>query len=143
MKSYMASAENTQQEWFVIDAKDVVLGRLATKIASVLRGKHKPTYTPHADAGDFVVVVNADKVRLTGAKLDQKMYWWHTGHPGGIRGRSAREMLSHKPEDIITIAVRGMLPKNPLGRQMITKLKVHTTLPEHGYAAQQPKPLEM
>lgn len=142
MKSYMASAETTQREWFMVDAQGLVLGRLAARIASILRGKHKPTYTPHADAGDFVVVVNADKVRLTGAKLDQKMYWYHTGHPGGIRGRTARQMLGHKPEDVIYAAVKGMLPKNPLGRQLITKLKVHTTLPEHGYAAQQPKPLD-
>ena len=142
MKSYMATPQTVNPEWFVVDAEGMTVGRLATQIATVLRGKHKPTYTPHVDTGDFVVVVNADKVRFTGNKLDQKMYWWHTGHPGGIRGRTAREMLERQPEEILTAAVRGMLPKNPLGRKMLSKMKVYAAA-EHPHEAQQPTPLEM
>ncbi len=142
MKSYMATPQTVNPDWFMVDAEDLIVGRLAVKNATVLRGKHKPTYTPHVDTGDFVVVVNADKVRFTGNKLDQKMYWWHTGHPGGIRGRTAKEMLERKPEDVLIAAVRGMLPKNSLGRKMLSKLKVYAK-PGHPHEAQQPKPLEM
>ncbi|TAL18442.1 50S ribosomal protein L13 [bacterium] len=142
MKSYMATPQTVNPEWFVVDVEGLPVGRIASKIASVLRGKHKPTYTPHTDAGDFVVVVNAEKIRLTGSKLDQKMYYWHTGYPGGIRGRSAREMLALKPEEVISIAVKGMLPKNPLGRKMFGKLKVYSGA-EHPHAAQQPRPLDV
>ncbi|MBE0618670.1 MAG: 50S ribosomal protein L13 [Proteobacteria bacterium] len=140
MKSFMATAQTIEKEWFVVDAQGATLGRLATQVASILRGKHKPTYTPHADAGDFVVVVNADKVHLTGRKMDQKMYYWHTGYPGGIKGRTARQMLGRKPEEVFRRAVKGMLPKNNLGRQMMSKLKIYAS-PEHPHQAQQPKPL--
>lgn len=142
MKSYMATPETAQREWFVVDAEGKTLGRLASKIAMILRGKNKPTFTPHVDMGDFVVVVNADKVHLTGRKLDQKMYWWHTGYPGGIKGRSARKMLERNPEHLITAAVKGMLPKTVLGRGMLKKLKVYAQ-PEHPHEAQQPKALEV
>lgn len=140
MKSFMATAQTIEKEWFVVDARGATLGRLATQVASILRGKHKPTYTPHADAGDFVVVVNADKVHLTGRKMDQKMYYWYTGYPGGIKGRTARQMLDRKPEEVLRRAVKGMLPKNNLGRRMITKLKIYAS-PEHPHQAQQPKQL--
>lgn len=141
MKSYMATAETTTPEWFVVNAQGKTLGRLSTRIADVLRGKHKPTFTPHVDTGDFVVVVNAEKIHLTGNKLDQKMYWWHTGHPGGIRGRNARQQLERKPEEVIKAAVRGMLPKNRLGRKLIGKLKVYVGA-EHPHEAQMPKTLD-
>jgi len=140
MKSFMATAQTLDKEWFVVDAQGAVLGRLATQVASILRGKHKPTYTPHADAGDFVVVVNADKVRLTGRKMDQKMYYWYSGYPGGIKGRTARQMLDRKPEEVLRRAVKGMLPKNNLGRKMMSKLKIYAS-PEHPHQSQQPKPL--
>ena len=141
MKSYMATAETTSHEWFVVNAQGETLGRLATRIADVLRGKHKPTFTPHVDTGDFVVVVNAEKIHMTGNKLDQKMYWWHTGHSGGIRGRNARQQLEKKPEEVIKAAVRGMLPKNRLGRKLIGKLKVYAGA-EHPHEAQMPKTLD-
>jgi large subunit ribosomal protein L13 len=142
MKSYLATPQTVSREWFVVDAQGQTLGRLASRLAMVLRGKHKPTYTPHVDTGDFIVVVNADKVRLTGRKIDQKMYWWHSGYPGGIRGRSAREMLRTKPEEVLRAAVKGMLPKNILGSHMLGKLKLYASA-DHPHAAQQPKPLEM
>ncbi|HKQ71996.1 MAG TPA: 50S ribosomal protein L13 [Polyangiaceae bacterium] len=125
--------------WWVVDAADKPLGRLASEIAAVLRGKHKPIYTPHVDTGDFVVVVNAAKVKLTGQKLDQKHYYHHSGSPGGIRSESYRHLLVRKPEFAIEKAVKGMLPKNVLGRELITKLKVYNT-PDHPHTAQQPKP---
>jgi large subunit ribosomal protein L13 len=142
MKTYMATPENVEKEWFVVDAQGLTLGRLASRIADVLRGKHKPTFTPHTDAGDFVVVVNCGKVRLTGRKMDQKMYYWHSEHPGGIKGRTARQMLDRKPQEVLFRAVKGMLPKNVLGRHMISKLKLYAT-PEHPHQAQQPKPLDL
>jgi len=142
MKSYMATPQTAEREWFVVDAEGQTLGRLASRIATILRGKHKPTYTPHVDTGDFVVVVNAEKVRLTGNKLDQKMYWRHSGYPGGIKGRTARQMLERKPEDVLRLAVKGMLPKNILGRNMLRKLKIYAG-PEHPHQAQQPRPLEL
>lgn len=137
MKTYVAKPEDFNRDWYVVDASDQVLGRLATQIAMRLRGKHKPIYTPHVDTGDFVIVINADKVKLTGRKVDQKMYWRHSGYPGGIRGVSARRMLETKPEELIRQAVRGMLPKNRLGRKLLKKLKVYTGT-EHPHQAQQP-----
>jgi len=126
--------------WYVVDATDKPLGRLASEIARVLRGKHKPTFTPHVDTGDFVIVVNAGKVRLTGQKLDKKFYYRHSGIPGGFKAEAYRHVLERKPELPIEKAVKGMLPKNVLGRQMLTKLKVYAT-PDHPHAAQQPKVL--
>lgn len=131
-----------QRDWFVVDLEDQILGRAVTKIASVLRGKHKPTYTPNVDMGDFVVVVNADKVRLTGGKWKQKKYRRHSHYPGGLRERTAEEQLARAPEEIIRDAVWGMLPKGRLGRRIIKKLKVYAG-PEHEHAAQTPRPLEL
>jgi large subunit ribosomal protein L13 len=128
-----------QRAWWVVDAAEKPLGRLASEIAAVLRGKHKATFTPHVDTGDFVVVVNCAKVKLTGQKLDKKHYYHHSGSPGGIRKESYRHLLERKPEFAIEKAVKGMLPKNVLGRQILTKLKVYPT-PDHPHAAQQPKP---
>jgi len=128
-----------QRGWWVVDASEKPLGRLASEIAAILRGKHKPTFTPHVDTGDFVVVVNCAKVKLTGQKLDKKHYYHHSGSPGGIRKESYRHLLVRKPEFAIEKAVKGMLPHNVLGRQILTKLKVYTT-PDHPHAAQQPKP---
>jgi large subunit ribosomal protein L13 len=142
MKTFMATPDTVEKEWFLVNAQGVTLGRLASRIAMVLRGKHKPTYTPHEDAGDFVIVVNADKVHLTGRKLDQKMYYWYSGYPGGLKGRTARQMLARKPEEVLYRAVKGMLPKNVLGRHMLRKLKIYGK-PEHPHQAQQPKPLEL
>ncbi len=142
MKTYQQKPSEVQRQWFVVDARGKVLGRLASRIASVLRGKHKPTFTPHVDGGDFVVVVNAEKVRLTGRKLQEKVYYWHTGYPGGIKSATAAQMLERKPEWVIRKAVQRMLPKNPLGRRMLKKLKVYRG-PEHPHAAQQPAPLDL
>jgi len=125
-----------------VDAEDQVLGRLATRVADLLRGKHKARFTPHVDTGDFVVVVNAEKIKLTGHKLDQKKYYRHSGYPGGIKTRTARELLAKKPEDMIKLAVKGMLPKNRLNRRILTKLKIYAG-PDHPHAAQQPKKLEL
>lgn len=130
----------SQRQWYVIDARGQVLGRMATEIAKVLRGKHKPCYMPHQDAGDFVIVVNARDIKLTGAKLDQKIYYRHTDYPGGIRERSAAEMLDDKAEEIVMLAVKGMLPKNRLSRKLVTKLKIYPG-PEHPHDAQKPQPL--
>lgn len=132
----------SQRRWYIVDAHGKVLGRMATQIAKVLRGKHKPIFTPNQDAGDFVVVINARAVKLTGAKLEKKVYFRHTDYPGGIRERSAAEMLQEKPEDIIKLAVKGMLPKNRLSRKLVTKLKVYAG-PEHPHEAQKPQPLEI
>ena len=137
MKTYVAKPEDFKRDWYVVDASDQVLGRLATQIAMRLRGKHKPIFTPHVDTGDFIIVINADKVQLTGRKTDQKMYWRHSGYPGGIRGVSAKRMLETKPEELIRHAVRGMLPKNRLGRKLLKKLKVYSGA-EHPHQAQQP-----
>ena len=142
MKTYQQKPSEVQRQWFVVDAQGKVLGRLASRIAAILRGKHKPTFTPHVDGGDFVVVVNAEKVRLTGRKLQEKVYYWHTGYPGGIKSATAAQMLERKPEWVIQKAVQRMLPKNPLGRRMLRKLKVYRG-PEHPHAAQRPKPLEL
>lgn len=142
MRTYSTKPEDIKREWFVIDATGMTLGRLATQIATVLKGKHKPIYSPHMDTGDFVVVINAHKVRVTGRKLDQKFYYRHSGYPGGLKEISLRDQLDRHPDRVIRFAVRGMLPKNRLGRQMIKKLKVYAT-PGHPHEAQQPKPLTM
>ncbi len=142
MKTYFPKEEEIKKEWFVVNADGATLGRLAAQVASILRGKTKPTYTPHTDVGDFVVVVNAEKIRLTGNKLSQKMYSRHTGYPGGIILTPAKTMLQKKPEDLITIAVKGMLPKTSLGRQMLKKLKVYKG-GAHPHKAQMPKELEL
>jgi large subunit ribosomal protein L13 len=141
-KTFVATKASAQANrvWFVVDAAGKPLGRLASEIARVLRGKHKPTFTPHEDAGDFVVVVNADKIRLTGNKLDKKFYYSHSGIPGGFAAESYRHLLQRDPTFPIEKAVKGMLPKNVLGRQMLTKLKVYAT-PDHPHAAQKPQPL--
>jgi large subunit ribosomal protein L13 len=135
-------AEDVERSWHVVDANGLVLGRLASQVASVLRGKTKPTYTPHVDDGDFVIVVNAEKVRLTGRKLEQKTYHRHTGYPGGIRSVTAGRLLETHPERVIENAVGGMLPSGRLGRRMLRKLKVYAG-PDHPHAAQQPQPLEI
>lgn len=129
-----------QRQWFIIDAQGMVLGRMASEIAKILRGKNKPIFTPNADAGDFVIVVNARGIRLTGKKLEKKIYYRHTDYPGGIRERSAAKMLAEKPEDVIRLAVKGMMPKNRLSRKLVTKLKVYAG-PEHPHDAQKPQPL--
>ena len=140
MKSYMASPSTIERQWYVVDATGHTLGRLTSEIAKVLRGKNKPTYTPHMDTGDYVVVVNADKIKVTGKKLDQKIYYHHSDYVGGMKETTLREKMAKKPEDVIYLAVKGMLPKGPLGRQMIKKLHVYAG-PEHQQAAQQPKEL--
>lgn len=142
MKSFMAKANEVERKWYIIDAEDKVLGRLATEIATILRGKNKPIYTPHVDTGDFVIVINAGKVRLTGKKLQQKNYTYHTGYPGGLRQVSYSELMEKNPEKIIELAVKGMLPKNSLGRKMYTKLKVYRGT-EHGHEAQKPEVYEV
>ena len=142
MKTWSPTPKDISRDWFVVDANDKVLGRLASQIATRLRGKHKPEFAPHMDNGDFIVVVNADKIKVTGNKMADKMYYRHTGYPGGIKERSLREMMERKPEEAIRIAVRGMLPKNRLGRQMLKKLKVYAGA-EHPHAAQEPKQLDI
>ena len=142
MATLSFSSKDIDKTWWVVDANGKTLGRMATEIALRLRGKHKPEYTPHADVGDFVVVVNAEKVAVTGKKETDKIYWRHTGFPGGIKGKSLGKMREEKPEKMIEIAVKGMLPKNPLGRAMYKKLKVYKG-DSHPHAAQQPQTLEL
>ena len=142
MKTYSAKAETVQRDWYVVDATDKVLGRLATEIARRLRGKHKPVYTPHVDTGDYIVVINAEKIAVTGNKEAGKMYYHHTGFPGGIRSQNLATMREKHPERILETAVKGMMPKNSLGRAMLKKLKIYAG-PEHHHAAQQPKTLEI
>jgi large subunit ribosomal protein L13 len=142
VRTFTAKKEEIERDWFVIDAEGQTLGRLASRIAPILKGKHKPTYTPHLDCGDFVIVVNAEKVHVTGRKMDQKFYYRHSGYPGGITSISLRDQLARFPERVLQAAVRGMLPKNKLGRRMIKKLKVYAG-DEHPHQAQQPKPLEL
>lgn len=142
MGSYMAKAEDVKKEWWVIDASNRTLGRLASEVASIIRGKKKPIFTPNVDTGDFVIVVNAEKIAVTGNKLTDKIYYHHSGYPGGIKSTTLGKLIQEKPEDIIEKAVWGMLPKNSLGRQMIKKLKVYSGT-EHPHQAQQPKVLEV
>ena len=142
MKTFSAKPSDIQREWYVVDAADKTLGRLATELARRLRGKHKPEYTPHMDTGDYIIVVNAGKVRTTGNKKVDKMYYRHTGYIGNMKSINLGKLQQTAPERIIQSAVKGMLPKNPLGRAMFSKLKVYAG-PEHGHAAQQPKPLEL
>ena len=142
MKTYSAKPGEITREWYLVDAEGKTLGRLATQIADTLRGKRKPQYTPHVDTGDFVVVVNAEKIQVTGNKLDQKRYYRHSGYPGGLRSRTLREQLERRPTEVLRVAVKGMLPKNRLARQQITKLKIYAG-PEHPHEAQNPKSLEL
>ena len=142
MTTYTAKPGEIQRDWYVVDAEGRTLGRLATEIADTLRGKGKPQYTPHVDTGDFVIVVNAEKIHVTGNKLDEKMVRSHSGYPGGLKERTLREQLERRPTEVIRKAVKGMLPKNVLGREMFTKLKVYAT-PDHPHAAQKPKALEI
>ncbi|HBD11292.1 MAG TPA: 50S ribosomal protein L13 [Porticoccaceae bacterium] len=142
MKTFSAKAETVQRDWFVVDATDKTLGRLASDIASRLRGKHKPEYTPHVDTGDYIVVVNCEKIRVTGKKFTDKIYYHHTGYPGGIKDISFEKLLEKAPERILQKAVKGMLPKGPLGRTMFKKLKVYAG-DAHPHAAQQPQPLNI
>ena len=140
MKSFMASPATIERKWYVVDAADMTLGRLASEVAKVLRGKNKPTFTPHIDTGDYVNVLNAEKVKLTGKKLDQKIYYHHSDYVGGMKETTLREMLAKKPEKVVELAVKGMLPKGPLGREMYTKLFVYAG-PEHKHQAQKPEAL--
>jgi large subunit ribosomal protein L13 len=142
MKTYVATPETRERNWLVVDASGKTLGRLATQIADVLRGKRKPNYTPHIDVGDFVIVVNAEKVAVTGRKLEKKRYYRHSGYPGGLRSRTLGDMLERRPEEVIRRAVRGMLPKTRLGRAQLRKLKVYAG-PDHPHEAQKPQPLEV
>jgi large subunit ribosomal protein L13 len=142
MKTYSAKPGEIAREWYLVDAEGQTLGRLATRLADVLRGKGKPQYTPHVDTGDFVVVVNAEKIAVTGNKLDDKMYYRHSGYPGGLKERPLREQLERRPEEVLRKAVKGMLPRNRLARQQLTKLKIYAG-PEHPHDAQAPKPLEV
>jgi large subunit ribosomal protein L13 len=142
MKTYTAKAAEIEREWFVVDAEGKTLGRLASEIAQILKGKHKVIYSPHLDCGDYVIVINADKVHVTGRKLDQKMYYRHSGYPGGLTEINLRRQLETHPDRVILAAVKGMLPKNKLGRSMIKKLKVYAQ-PTHPHDAQQPKMLEL
>ena len=142
MKTFSAKPETVERDWYVVDAAGKTLGRLAAEIARRLRGKHKPVYTPHVDTGDYIIVVNAAKIRVTGRKLTDKVYHWHTGYPGGIKSITLEKLLARHPERVIERAVRGMLPRNPLGRAMFKKLKVYAG-PDHPHQAQQPKPLDI
>jgi large subunit ribosomal protein L13 len=142
MSSYMARSEDFEKKWYIIDGEGKTVGRLSTKIARLLRGKEKPQFTPHADIGDFVIVVNADKVNFTGKKWEQKKYYWHTGYPGGIKSITANDLAKKKPEEIIRKAVWGMLPKNKMQDKLISRLKVYTGT-EHPHVSQQPENLEV
>ena len=140
MKTYMANPDKIERKWYVVDAEGCTLGRLASEVAKVLRGKNKPVYTPHIDAGDYVIVINAEKVAVTGKKLDQKLYYHHSDYVGGMKETTLREMMNKKPEMVVELAVKGMLPKGPLGRTMIKKLHVYAGA-EHAHAAQKPEAL--
>ena len=142
MKSFMANPSKVERKWYVVDAEGKTLGRLASEVANVLRGKNKPIYTPHIDTGDYVIVVNAEKVKVTGKKLEQKIYYHHSEYVGGMKEATLKEMMQKKPEFVITHAVKGMLPKGPLGRQMLKKLHVYAG-PEHNHAAQKPETLDI
>ena len=140
MQTYMANPDKIERKWYVVDAEGCTLGRLASGVASVLRGKNKPQFTPHVDTGDYVIVVNADKIRVTGKKMDQKIYYNHSDYVGGMKETTLKEMMAKKPEKVVELAVKGMLPKGPLGREMYTKLFVYAG-PEHKHAAQKPEVL--
>ena len=140
MKTFMASPATIDRKWYVVDATDMTLGRLASEVAKVLRGKNKAIFTPHIDTGDYVIVINAEKIKVTGKKLDQKVYYRHSDYVGGMKETTLKEKLAKKPEEVIELAVKGMLPKGPLGRQMYTKLHVYAG-PEHNHAAQKPEVL--
>ena len=140
MKSFMASPAAIERKWYVVDASGYTLGRLASEVAKILRGKNKPIFTPHIDTGDYVIIVNADKVKVTGRKLDQKIYYHHSEYVGGMKETTLREMMAKKPAKVVELAVKGMLPKGPLGRQMYTKLHVYAG-PEHNHQAQKPEVL--
>ena len=140
MNSFMANPAKVERKWYVVDATGYTLGRLASEVAKVLRGKNKPVFTPHVDTGDYVIVVDADKIKVTGKKLDQKIYYHHSDYVGGMKETTLREMLAKKPEKVVELAVKGMLPKGPLGREMFTKLHVYAGA-EHPHAAQQPEAL--
>ncbi|MDO5345343.1 MAG: 50S ribosomal protein L13 [Lachnospiraceae bacterium] len=140
MKSYMASPSTIERKWYVVDAEGLTLGRLASETAKILRGKNKPTFTPHIDTGDYVIIVNAEKVKVTGKKLDQKIYYHHSDYVGGMKEATLREMMAKKPEKVVELAVKGMLPKGPLGREMYKKLFVYAG-PEHKHQAQKPEAL--
>ena len=140
MNSFMANPAKVERKWYVVDATGYTLGRLASEVAKVLRGKNKPVFTPHVDTGDYVIVVNADKIKVTGKKLDQKIYYHHSDYVGGMKETTLREMLAKKPEKVVELAVKGKLPKGPLGREMFTKLHVYAGA-EHPHAAQQPEAL--
>jgi len=142
MKTFVAKPSTRERNWLVVDASGQTLGRLATQLADALRGKRKPEYTPHCDVGDFVIVVNAEKIVVTGKKLDEKRYYRHSGYPGGLRSRTLREQLARRPEEVIRTAVRGMVPRTRLGRAQLTKLKVYAG-PEHPHTAQKPQPMEV
>lgn len=142
MKTFVAKKETVQRQWYLVDADGKTLGRLATEIAKILRGKHKPIYTPHVDTGDFVVVINAARIHLTGNKWKDKIYYHHTGYVGGLKAFTAEQLRQRKPERLLETAVRGMLPKSKLGRQMLKKLKIYPG-PEHPHQAQQPQPLDV
>jgi large subunit ribosomal protein L13 len=141
-KSFMANAQNIERKWYVVDATDAILGRLSTEVASILRGKHKPTFTPNVDCGDYVIIVNAEKVALTGNKLEKKIYYRHSGYPGGLKQRTAKTMLEKQPIKVLEKAIRGMLPKNSLGENMYRKLFVYEG-PEHPHQAQKPEVLNL
>ena len=140
MQTYMANPDKIERKWYVVDAEGCTLGRLASGVASVLRGKNKPQFTPHVDTGDYVIIVNADKVKVTGKKMDQKIYYHHSDYVGGMKETTLKEMMAKKPEKVLELAVKGMLPKGPLGRSMIKKLHVYAG-PEHNHAAQKPEVL--
>ena len=140
MQTYMANPDKIERKWYVVDAEGCALGRLASGVASVLRGKNKPQFTPHVDTGDYVIVVNADKIKVTGKKMDQKIYYNHSDYVGGMKETTLKEMMAKKPEKVVELAVKGMLPKGPLGREMYTKLFVYAG-PEHKHAAQKPEVL--
>ncbi len=140
MKTYMANPDKLERKWYVVDASGVVLGRLASEVAKVLRGKNKAEFTPHVDTGDYVIIVNAEKIKVTGKKLDQKVYYHHSGYVGGMKETTLKEMLDKHPDRVVKLAVQGMLPKGPLGREMLSKLHVYTG-PEHPHAAQKPEAL--
>lgn len=142
MKTYMAKGETVERKWYIVDAEGMVLGRLASQVAAILRGKHKPIFTPHVDTGDHVIIINADKVVLTGNKLIDKVYYHHTGYPGGLRETKYRDLMKNKPEFAVYEAIRRMMPKGPLGRQMLKKVRIYRGT-EHGHAAQQPEALTL